>query len=188
MYSKLRVSKIVNFLSTAVCWKSVQVCQYSRCLLMSQWSLLSWQGIFLQQFDTIVTGNIFGDILSDEASMLTGSIGLLPSASIGESVSVPINAGWPLNFQELGTWPFELMCYVYKAAFEDTKFLSRITRECTFVSILDLSSLLSGSRLWRQGNCWDFPTIYCNLMCRVLDCTSQFMDQHQTLLARFVSS
>ncbi|GBG70675.1 hypothetical protein CBR_g7976 [Chara braunii] len=38
-----------------------------------------------KQFDTIVTGNIFGDILSDEASMLTGSIGMLPSASVGES-------------------------------------------------------------------------------------------------------
>uniref|UniRef100_A0A7S2UN91 3-isopropylmalate dehydrogenase n=1 Tax=Attheya septentrionalis TaxID=420275 RepID=A0A7S2UN91_9STRA len=37
------------------------------------------------QFDTIVTGNIFGDILSDEASMLVGSLGMLPSASIGES-------------------------------------------------------------------------------------------------------
>nr|DAD45103.1 TPA_asm: hypothetical protein HUJ06_003333 [Nelumbo nucifera] len=38
-----------------------------------------------KQFDTIVTNNIFGDILSDEASMLTGSIGMLPSASLGES-------------------------------------------------------------------------------------------------------
>ena len=36
-------------------------------------------------FDTIVTGNIFGDILSDEASMLTGSLGMLPSASISDS-------------------------------------------------------------------------------------------------------
>src|SRR3546814_11404507 len=35
-----------------------------------------------KQFDVIVTGNIFGDILSDEASMLCGSIGLLPSASL----------------------------------------------------------------------------------------------------------
>ena len=35
-----------------------------------------------RQFDVIVTGNIFGDILSDEASMLTGSIGMLPSASL----------------------------------------------------------------------------------------------------------
>lgn len=36
------------------------------------------------QFDVIVTGNMFGDILSDEAAMLTGSIGMLPSASLGE--------------------------------------------------------------------------------------------------------
>lgn len=36
-----------------------------------------------EQFDVIVTGNLFGDILSDEASMLTGSIGMLPSASLG---------------------------------------------------------------------------------------------------------
>ena len=36
------------------------------------------------QFDVIVTSNMFGDILSDEASQLTGSIGLLPSASLGE--------------------------------------------------------------------------------------------------------
>jgi 3-isopropylmalate dehydrogenase len=35
-----------------------------------------------KQFDVILTGNIFGDILSDEASMLTGSIGMLPSASL----------------------------------------------------------------------------------------------------------
>ena len=38
-----------------------------------------------KQFDTIVCGNIFGDILSDEASMLVGSLGMLPSASIGNS-------------------------------------------------------------------------------------------------------
>ena len=38
-----------------------------------------------KQFDVIVTGNIFGDILSDEASMLTGSIGMLASASLNET-------------------------------------------------------------------------------------------------------
>lgn len=38
-----------------------------------------------KQFDTIVTGNLFGDILSDIAAMLTGSIGMLPSASLGAS-------------------------------------------------------------------------------------------------------
>lgn len=37
------------------------------------------------QFDVILTGNLFGDILSDEASMITGSIGMLPSASLGET-------------------------------------------------------------------------------------------------------
>jgi 3-isopropylmalate dehydrogenase len=37
-----------------------------------------------KQFDVILAGNMFGDILSDEASMLTGSIGMLPSASIGK--------------------------------------------------------------------------------------------------------
>jgi 3-isopropylmalate dehydrogenase len=37
-----------------------------------------------RQFDVIVTGNMFGDILSDEASMLTGSIGMLPSASLND--------------------------------------------------------------------------------------------------------
>ena len=38
-----------------------------------------------KQFDTIVTGNIFGDILSDEASMLPGSLGMLPSASLSDT-------------------------------------------------------------------------------------------------------
>lgn len=38
-----------------------------------------------KQFDVIVTENLFGDILSDEASMITGSIGMLPSASLGET-------------------------------------------------------------------------------------------------------
>ncbi len=38
-----------------------------------------------QQFDVVVTSNMFGDILSDEASQITGSIGMLPSASLGET-------------------------------------------------------------------------------------------------------
>jgi 3-isopropylmalate dehydrogenase len=37
-----------------------------------------------KRFDVVVTGNMFGDILSDEASMLTGSIGMLPSASLND--------------------------------------------------------------------------------------------------------
>src|SRR5512132_1997351 len=39
-----------------------------------------------KQFDVIVTDNLFGDILSDEAAMLTGSLGMLPSASLGERI------------------------------------------------------------------------------------------------------
>jgi len=38
-----------------------------------------------KQFDIIVTDNLFGDMLSDEAAMLTGSLGMLPSASLGEA-------------------------------------------------------------------------------------------------------
>lgn len=41
-----------------------------------------------EQFDVIVTGNLFGDILSDESAALGGSLGLLPSASIGEGVNL----------------------------------------------------------------------------------------------------
>ncbi len=37
------------------------------------------------QFDVLVTENLFGDILSDEASMITGSLGMIPSASLGET-------------------------------------------------------------------------------------------------------
>ncbi|UCN01464.1 3-isopropylmalate dehydrogenase [Sulfurimonas sp. SWIR-19] len=50
-----------------------------------------------KQFDVMLTGNIFGDILSDEASMLSGSIGLLPSASIGAKIGVyePIHGSAP---------------------------------------------------------------------------------------------
>ena len=48
-------------------------------------------------FDVIVTENMFGDILTDEASVITGSMGLLPSASIGTHTSVfePIHGSWP---------------------------------------------------------------------------------------------
>ncbi|WP_138431156.1 3-isopropylmalate dehydrogenase [Fodinibius saliphilus] len=49
------------------------------------------------QFDVIVTGNMFGDILSDEASMITGSLGMLPSASLGEEYAMyePIHGSAP---------------------------------------------------------------------------------------------
>ena len=49
------------------------------------------------RFDVILTENLFGDILSDEASVISGSIGLLPSASIGDSVPLfePIHGSFP---------------------------------------------------------------------------------------------
>ena len=46
-----------------------------------------------KQFDVIVTGNMFGDILSDAAAMLTGSIGMLPSASLARRAAGPLRAG-----------------------------------------------------------------------------------------------
>jgi len=51
-----------------------------------------------RQFDVVLTGNMFGDILSDEASMLTGSIGMLPSASLdaaGKGMYEPIHGSAP---------------------------------------------------------------------------------------------
>lgn len=51
-----------------------------------------------KQFDVVVTGNLFGDILSDEASMLSGSLGLLPSASLsadGPAMYEPIHGSAP---------------------------------------------------------------------------------------------
>lgn len=50
-----------------------------------------------KQFDVILTGNLFGDILSDEAAMLTGSIGMLPSASLGDGIGLyePVHGSAP---------------------------------------------------------------------------------------------
>ena len=50
-----------------------------------------------KQFDVILTENMFGDIISDEASVIGGSIGLMPSASVGESNSMfePIHGSYP---------------------------------------------------------------------------------------------
>jgi 3-isopropylmalate dehydrogenase len=50
-----------------------------------------------RDFDVIVTENMFGDILTDEASMLAGSMGLLPSASLGDEIN---GAGYPIGLYE----------------------------------------------------------------------------------------
>ena len=48
-------------------------------------------------FDVMVTENTFGDILTDEGAVISGSMGLLPSASTGESTPVfePMHGSWP---------------------------------------------------------------------------------------------
>ncbi len=50
-----------------------------------------------KRFDIILTGNLFGDIISDEASVITGSLGILPSASLGTKTSMfePIHGSYP---------------------------------------------------------------------------------------------
>ncbi|NQW78327.1 MAG: 3-isopropylmalate dehydrogenase, partial [Chitinophagaceae bacterium] len=49
------------------------------------------------QFDVILTENLFGDIISDEASVLAGSLGMLPSSSVGNTVALfePIHGSYP---------------------------------------------------------------------------------------------
>ena len=79
-----------NVLETSRLWRSVMH------RLAAEYSDVSYEDILVDncamqivrdpgQFDVMVTENMFGDILSDEASMVTGSIGLLPSASIGDA-------------------------------------------------------------------------------------------------------
>jgi len=76
--------------------------------MMSQYQDINLQHIYVdnaamqiiknpKQFDVILTPNLFGDILSDAASMLTGSIGLLPSASLSDSIGMfePIHGSAP---------------------------------------------------------------------------------------------
>jgi 3-isopropylmalate dehydrogenase len=76
-----------NVLDTSILWREV-VNEVARGFPDVELSHMYVDNAAMQlvrapkQFDVIVTGNMFGDILSDEASMLTGSIGLLPSASL----------------------------------------------------------------------------------------------------------
>jgi 3-isopropylmalate dehydrogenase len=50
-----------------------------------------------KQFDVVLTENMFGDIISDEASVLSGSLGMLPSASVGNKTALfePIHGSYP---------------------------------------------------------------------------------------------
>jgi 3-isopropylmalate dehydrogenase len=99
---KVTVVDKANVLATSRLWRETAVSiakEYSEIIMdfmfvdNAAMQLIQWPG----RFDVIVTENMFGDILSDEASVLTGSLGLLPSASIGLSTSVfePIHGSYP---------------------------------------------------------------------------------------------
>ena len=93
--ARLRRGKVssvdkANVLETSRLWRSVMH------RLAEEYSDVEYEDVLVDnaamqlvrdpaQFDVVVTENMFGDILSDEASMITGSIGLLPSASIGDT-------------------------------------------------------------------------------------------------------
>ncbi len=92
-----------NVLETTELWKQV-VTEMAKDYADVQLSHMYVDNCAMQlvrapkQFDVIVTGNMFGDILSDEASMLTGSIGMLPSASLdekGKGLYEPIHGSAP---------------------------------------------------------------------------------------------
>ena len=92
-----------NVLETSQLWREV-VTEESRSFGDVELSHMYVDNCAMQlvrnpkQFDVIVTGNLFGDILSDEASMLTGSIGMLPSASLdanGKGLYEPIHGSAP---------------------------------------------------------------------------------------------
>jgi 3-isopropylmalate dehydrogenase len=92
-----------NVLETSQLWREV-VIQESRGFSDVELTHMYVDNCAMQlvrnpkQFDVIVTGNMFGDILSDEASMLTGSIGMLPSASLderGKGLYEPIHGSAP---------------------------------------------------------------------------------------------
>ncbi|MBI1395366.1 MAG: 3-isopropylmalate dehydrogenase [Betaproteobacteria bacterium] len=92
-----------NVLDTSILWREV-VTEVGRDFPDVELSHMYVDNAAMQlvrapkQFDVILTGNMFGDILSDEASMLTGSIGMLPSASLdaqGKGLYEPIHGSAP---------------------------------------------------------------------------------------------
>lgn len=91
-----------NVLEVMALWRSV-VCELAEEYPGVELSHLYVDNCAMQlvlnpcQFDVIVTGNMFGDIISDEAAAITGSIGMLPSASVGDHSAIyePIHGSAP---------------------------------------------------------------------------------------------
>ena len=89
--NKVTSSEKHNVMKSGVLWKEVvtQVHKAAYSDVQLEHMLADALGMQLvrwpKQFDVIVTDNLFGDMLSDVASMLTGSLGMLPSASLGEA-------------------------------------------------------------------------------------------------------
>ena len=106
-----------------------------------------------KQFDTMVTGNIFGDILSDAASMLSGSIGMLPSASLDENnkgMFEPIHGSAPDIAGKNRANPLATILSVammYRYTFADLATADRIENAVKKV----ISQGLRTSDIWTDG-------------------------------------
>lgn len=101
--SKVTIVDKANVLESSRLWREV-TCKVSKAYSDVETAYMYADNAAMQlvrnpgQFDVILTENLFGDILSDEASMLTGSLGMLPSASIGASeagIFEPIHGSAP---------------------------------------------------------------------------------------------
>jgi 3-isopropylmalate dehydrogenase len=98
--ARAKVSSVdkANVLETSRLWRQVVIDVHSREFPHIQLEHVLVDNAAMQlvaaprHFDTILTENMFGDILSDEAAMITGSIGMLPSASLGDAQSAGLSA------------------------------------------------------------------------------------------------
>lgn len=100
---KLTLIDKANVLASSRLWRSVVTALHQRAYKDIELDFLFVDNAAMQmvlqpsQFDVILTGNLFGDIISDEASVIGGSIGLLASASIGDRYALfePIHGSFP---------------------------------------------------------------------------------------------